>query len=65
MKFLITIMYCLLQGRANPHVNGQKFVALEDIISGHHIDIIMKRLSPYLNVEELDHMISDLRKNFT
>lgn len=54
-----------ITGTANPHVNGQKFVALEDIISGHHIDIIMKRLSPYLNVEELDHMISDLRKNFT
>ncbi len=54
-----------ITGTANPHVNGQKFVALEDIISGHHIDIIMKRLSSYLNVEELDYMISDLRKNFT
>lgn len=54
-----------ITGTANPHVNGQEFVALEDIISGVHIDMIMQRLSKYLNADELNNMINELRKNFT
>lgn len=54
-----------ITGTANPHVSGQQFVALEDIISGHYIEIIMERLSKYMDVAELDNLISNLRKNFT
>ena len=54
-----------ITGTANPHVSGQQFVALEDIISGHYIEIIMERLSKYMDVAKLDNLISNLRKNFT
>lgn len=54
-----------ITGTSNPHVNGHEFVALEEIISGNNIDMIMSRLSKYLNIEELNHLLNDLRKNFT
>lgn len=54
-----------ITGTSNPHVKGHEFVALEDIISGNNIDMIMTRLSQYLNNEELDQLLNDLRKNFT
>lgn len=54
-----------ITGTSNPHVSGHEFVALEEIISGNNIDVIMKRLSKYLNVDELNHLLNDLRKNFT
>lgn len=54
-----------ITGTSNPHVNGHEFVALEEIISGNNIDMIMNRLSKYLNTDELNQLLNDLRKNFT
>jgi len=54
-----------ITGTSNPHVSCHEFVALEEIISGNNIDMIMKRLSKYLNVDELNQLLNDLRKNFT
>lgn len=54
-----------ITGTANPHIEGQIFVALEEIISGNNIDIIMQRLSKYLSSHELDMLLDELRRNFT
>lgn len=54
-----------MTGTANPQIEGQIFIALEEIISGNNIDIIMKRLSKYLKPDELNQLLDDLRKNFT
>lgn len=54
-----------ITGTANPHIENQIFIALEEIISGNNIDVIMNRLSKYLKPEELNQLLDDLRKNFT
>lgn len=54
-----------MTGTANPHIEGQIFIALEEIISGNNIDVIMNRLSKYLKPDELNQLLDDLRKNFT
>lgn len=54
-----------ITGTTNPHIEGQVFVALEDIISGNNIDLMTSRLSKYLQPEQLDHLLDDLRKKFT
>lgn len=54
-----------ITGTANPHIEGQVFIALEDIISGNNIDVMTSRLSKYLQPEQLDHLLDNLRKKFT
>ncbi len=54
-----------ITGTANPHIDGQVFIALEDIISGNNIDVITARLSKYLQPKQMDQLLDDLRKNFT
>lgn len=54
-----------MTGTANPHIEGQVFIALEDIVSGNNIDVMTSRLSQYLQPQQLDQLLSDLRKNFT
>ncbi|MEG0365188.1 MAG: PRD domain-containing protein [Coprobacillus sp.] len=54
-----------ITGTASPHIENEVFIALEEIISGNNIDLIMNRLSKYLSVDELNQLLDDLRKNFT
>lgn len=54
-----------ITGTTNPHVKGYEFVALEDIISGNNIHLIMNRLSRFLDMDELNEALDLLRKNFT
>lgn len=54
-----------ITGTANPHIEGKRFVALEEIISGKDIDFMMNSLSQYLEPEELERFLDDLRKSFT
>lgn len=54
-----------ITGTANPHIDNQIFIALEEIISGNNIDLITNRLSKYLKVKQLDQLLDNLRKNFT
>lgn len=54
-----------ITGTANPHIDGQSFVALEEIISGKDINLMMYCLSPYMDLKELEQFLDDLRKNFT
>ncbi|MFV0394330.1 MAG: PRD domain-containing protein [Coprobacillaceae bacterium] len=54
-----------ITGTANPNIDTQVFVALEEIISGSNIDSIMSRLSKHLTLEQLDQLLDNLRKSFT
>lgn len=54
-----------ITGTANPHIENQSFVALEEIISGKDINLMMNSLSQYLDLKELKQFLDDLRKNFT
>lgn len=54
-----------ITGTANPHIENQVFIALEEIISGNNIDFIMNRLSKFLKDDELKLLFDELRKNFT
>lgn len=54
-----------ITGTTNPHVKGYAFVALEDIISGNNIRLIMNRLSRFLDMDQLNEALDLLRKNFT
>lgn len=54
-----------ITGTANPHIEGVSFVALEEIISGKDINLMLKCLSQYLKPEELERFLNNLRKNFT
>lgn len=54
-----------ITGTANPHIEGQVFIALEDIISGNNIDLMTSHLSKHLAPKQLNQLLDDLRKDFT
>lgn len=54
-----------ITGTANPHVEGKLFIPLEGIISSNNIEMIRQGLSKYLQPDQMEIMVNNLRKNFT
>lgn len=52
-------------GTSSPNKEVDNFLALEEIISGKHIDLIMQKLNKHLDADGFNTLLRNLRKNFT
>ena len=54
-----------ITGTANPHVNEEVFISLEGIISGSNTQIITQILKDYMDPDQIDTFLNNIRKSFT
>lgn len=54
-----------ITGTANPHVDEEVFISLEGIISGSNTQIITQILKDFMNHDQIDDFLNNIRKSFT
>jgi sigma-54 dependent transcriptional regulator of gfr operon len=52
-------------GTEDPHFDSIPYIPLEDIITTGSLDMAKRKLQPYLNDEQLQQLIVNIRSNFT
>lgn len=54
-----------ITGTANPHVDEEIFISLEGIIAGSNTQIITQILKEFMDPDQIDLLLNNLRKSFT